>query len=193
MSQDLQGRRGAIDDGGFHANVARAAVENEVNVGPEIIDDVLSRRRTHPTEPVRRRCSHRSAEQFENAQSGNVGRNAHSNRVPTSRCQAGHIGPSTSEEGQWSRPKSGTQTRNDIGGFGDDELRRGDGINVNDEWMRARTILDVEDSPDGSVIRGVCRESVNGFRWQTDETTAAQNVDGSSDARLIGGDDHGCH
>ena len=171
-------RAGQINNGGFHAHVAGAAVHNGVNAALHIVAHMLRRGSAGLTGPVGRRGSNGYTGQPDNLPCNGCARAADRHRVQ-SRCgTSGHRRAAGQHHGQGTRPEPFRQTP---GGFGNgvanlpDILRLG---HMENQWVILGTALGLKDFQDGITVQTIGSQPVNRLCGQSHQAAVFENLCG---------------
>ena len=176
----------AVDDGGFDADRARPAVEDQRYLPAEFLAHVFGAGRADAPEAVGRRrgdagmfagSGGKAAQQFERDR---VAGNAQADRVLAAGHGRRHPGLLFQDQRQRAGPESFHQFPGDVGnllGPAVDRIMAGE---MDDQRVIGGPALGGEDAGDGIGIGGIRPEAVDRFGREGDQFTRAQQFDGAA-------------
>ena len=174
------------DDRAFDADVARAAVEDQVDGVAEVVGDVLRRCRRHVTEAVGRRGGHAAAEFRQQRSRHRMRRCAQ----PDARLAAGDgivdVTCARHDERERAGPECGGERARLLRYGGRPALRRREVRHVDDHRMIGRPPLCLEDAAHRGCVARVRAQSVHGFGWERDELAVGEQPRGLHDGCPVG-------
>ena len=175
------------DDGGFHPDRRRAAVEDEVDAPAQVAEHMGGRGRRDMAGAVGRGRHHRRAEGFEQRMRQRMCRHAHGHAVEPGAGQVGHraAGRQRQHQGQRSRPERGRQP---LGGRVEAPKRPGGGDigHVGDQGIERRPPLGGVEPGHRLAVAGVGAEPIDGLGREGDQPPGRKAGRGRPDGLGIG-------
>lgn len=186
-AQDGRGRLGAVDDGGFDAVTAGAAVEDEGDAPLHVAQDGGGGRGARTAGDVSGGSGDGDAGRADHGAGDGVFRHADADGCEAAGDAVGNDGFPPQDEGDG----AGAEGREEFFGTGRDV--GGDGIDhravcdVEDQGVVRGASLRFVDARAGGRVEAVCAEAVDGLRRKGDEAAAAQDIAGAGDGGLCRG------
>lgn len=186
-AQDGRGRLGAVDDGGFDAEAAGAAVEDEGDAPLHVAQDGGGGRGARTAGDVGGGSGDGDAGRADHGAGDGVFRHADADGREAAGDAVGNDGFPPQDEGDGAGAEGREEffrTGRDVGGDGVDHRAVCD---VEDQGVVRGASLRFVDARAGSGVEAVCAEAVDGLGRERDEAAAAQDVAGAGDGGLCRG------
>ena len=165
-----------IDDGRFDADLAGTAVKDEVDGGPQVLANVVSRRGTDRAEAIGGRCRDSASERREKRKRDWMVRHPQPDGLEAPGHSERNAVASPQDEGQGTRPEALGQEACRLWYVRYPILELIGAADMDDERMRGGSPLDREDTLDGADVFGIRTESVDGFGGEGNEASCAQHA-----------------
>ena len=181
-AQEPGGLAGEVQDGGFHAHGAWAAVHDAVNATVHVLPDVLGAGAAGAAGAVGAGSRHGHPRLPEEGQGHGVVRAAHAHGVQPRRGDIRHDGLAPEDHGEGAGPEAPGQLIGDGGHILTAAAEPLGGGDVEDQGVILGTALGLEDLSHGGGVQAVGAQAVDRLRGE------GQKAAGAEDGRRLGHD-----
>jgi len=171
-----------IDDGGFHADFARATVQDQVDTVAQSAADMLCRGGRDIPERVRTGGRDGQSNAAQQLQRHGLGGDPNAHRIQAGSDEIGDpwiaaAVPSWQDKGERAWPEPACELGRAL--VEDCPFHRGFRIrDMDDQGVEVRTVFGMEDARGGFGHVGSCAESVDGLGWKRHQASALEQIHG---------------